>query len=418
MSFSRKRSLRILKKRIENKTKFNITSSKITIMLKIIILIMIIGGIGISINSAYSQEINLSTFQESAQIFIDNKISQETMTSITLLSSNIQEIKIPTEFEQKIREDKRIQAIVITNENNCVLGVVDQSCILINIERNPEDKGIIAIQDNSKITGNSYIDDINQIFDTNAEFFQVFIHTAAETNQVLDTSGIISGTGTISVVYTMPMEDTYSMYEKMSSMLISKQIRESGGFYNIARNLSTEENAKMSFSIIPTESKTLSQLRVSVSNPTENMMEKSETNVEINPMEFFKIKDLDRSEYFSTGNYPLNSIFQIIILSDEEKTISNVGGNTIPTVTLDGIEMPTEITKNGWIFDPKNGTQIQGKYIFGEKQSINENELKFSLSEKNMQINEMELDESIIVVGIITIISIGAAIFYLKGYKK
>jgi len=387
-------------------------------MLKIIILIMSISIIAISTNSAYSQEINLATFQESAQLFIDNKISQETITSITLLSSNIQEIKIPMEFEQKIRDDKRIQAIVVTNENNCVLGVVDQSCILINIERNVEDKGINAIQDNSKVTGDSYIDEINQVFDTDAEFFQVFIHTAAETNQVLDTSGTISGTGTISVVYTMAMEDTYSMYEKMSSMLISKQIRESGGFYNIARNLSTEENAKMSFSIIPTEAKTLSQLRVSVSNPTEHLMEKLETNAEINPMEFFKIKDLDRSEYFSTGNYPLNSIFQIIILSDEEKIISNVRGNTIPTLNVDGIEMPTEITKNGWIFDPKNGTQIQGKYIFGEKQSINENELRFSLSEKNMQTNEMELDESIAVVGIITIISIGAAIFYLKGYKK
>ena len=387
-------------------------------MLKIIILIMCISIIAISTNSAYSQEINLATFQESAQLFIDNKISQETITSITLLSSNIQEIKIPMEFEQKIRDDKRIQAIVVTNENNCVLGVVDQSCILINIERNAEDKGINAIQDNSKVTGDSYIDEINQVFDTDAEFFQVFIHTAAETNQVLDTSGTISGTGTISVVYTMTMEDTYSMYEKISSMLISKQIRESGGFYNIARNLSTEENAKMSFSIIPTEAKTLSQLRVSVSNPTENLMEKLETNADINPMEFFKIKDLDRSEYFSTGNYPLNSIFQIIILSDEEKIISNVRGNTIPTLNVDGIEMPTEITKNGWIFDPKNGTQIQGKYIFGERQSINENELRFSLSEKNMQTNEMELDESIIVVGIITIISIGAAIFYLKGYKK
>ena len=75
-------------------------------------------------------------------------------------------------------------------------------------------------------------------------------------------------------------------------------------------------------------------------------------------------------------------------------------------------------TKEGWVFDPKNGTQIQGKYIFGEKTSINENELTFSLSEKNMQTNEMELDESIIVVVIITIISIGAALFYLKGYKK
>ena len=385
-------------------------------MLKIIMMIMVISITGISVNSAYSQEINLSTFQESAQLLIDNKISQETITSITLLSSNIQEIKIPMEFEQKIKDDKKIQAIVVTNENNCVLGVTDQSCILINIERNPEDKGINAIQDNSRITGDSYIDEINQIFDTNAEFFQVFIHTAAETNQALDTSGIISGTGTISAVYTMPMEDTHSMYEKISSMLISKQIRESGGFYNIARNLSTEENAKMSFSIIPTESKMLSQLRVSVSEPIESITEKTE--VKINPLEFFKIENINRSEYFSTGNYPLNSIFQIIIMSNEDKTISNVKGNIIPTITIDEIEIPTEVTKNGWIFDPKNGTQIQGKYIFGEKVSINENELTFSLNEKNMQTNEAELDESITILGVIVIISIGAAVFYLKGYKK
>ena len=387
-------------------------------MLKIIILILCIGAIGTTLNPSHSQEIGLSTFQETAQLIIDNKLTQETTTSITLLSSNIQEIKIPVEFEQKIKDNKRIQAIVVTNENNCVLGVIDQSCILINIDRNPEDKGINAIQDSSKKIGESLIGEINQIFDTNAEFFQVFIHTSAKSNEELDTSGIISGTGAISAVYTMPMEDTHSMYEKMSSMLISKQIRDSGGFYNIARNISTEENAKMSFSIIPTESKTLSQLRVSVSNPTEEIIEKSKTDIKINPFEFFKIKDLNRSEYFSIGNYPLNSIFQIVILSNEDKIISNVKGNTIPTQTIDGIEIPMEITKNGWIFDPKNGTQIQGKYIFGEKTTINENELKFSLSEKNMQTNEMELDESIIVVGIITIISMGAAIFYLKGYKK
>ena len=387
-------------------------------MLKIIILILCIGVIGTTLNPSHSQEIGLSTFQETAQLIIDNKLTQETITSITLLSSNIQEIKIPVEFEQKIKDNKRIKAIVVTNENNCVLGVIDQSCILINIDRNPEDKGINAIQDSSKKIGESLIGEINQIFDTNAEFFQVFIHTSAKSNEELDTSGIISGTGAISAVYTMPMEDTHSMYEKMSSMLISKQIRDSGGFYNIARNLSTEENAKMSFSIIPTESKTLSQLRVSVSNPTEEIIEKSKTDIKINPFEFFKIKDLNRSEYFSIGNYPLNSIFQIVILSNEDKIISNVKGNTIPTQTIDGIEIPMEITKNGWIFDPKNGTQIQGKYIFGDKTSINENELTFSLSEKNMQTNEMELDESIIVVGIITIISIGAAIFYLKGYKK
>ena len=384
-------------------------------MLKIIFLAFLITFTGISIDQAYSQQIELSTFQESAQVIIDEKISQTNIASITLLSTNIQEIKIPVELESKIRENTRIQAIVITNENNCVLGVTDQSCILINIERNPEDKGIIAIQDSSREIGESFVDEINQAFDTNAEFFQVYIHTNAETNSALDTSGIVSGTGTISAVLTMPMEDTYSMYEKLSSMLITSEIRENGGFYNIGKNLSTDENAKMSFSIIPTESKSLLQLRVSTTSPIENQIE---SGTEINPLEFFNINQITRSNYFSDGNYPLNSLFQIIILSDEENNVSDVKGNIIPTQKIDGIEMPTEFTTEGWVFDPQKGEQIQGKFIFGERDSINEEELQFSLGGDNMKYEEPETDESIIVVGIIAIVSIGAAIFYLKGYKK
>ena len=384
-------------------------------MLKIIFLAFLITFTGMSIDQVYSQEIGLSTFQESAQVIIDEKISQTNIASITLLSTSIQEIIIPSELESKIREHGRIQAVVITNENNCVLGVTDQSCILINIERNPEDKGINAIQDSSREIGESFIDEINQTFDTNAEFFQVYIHTNAETNNALDTSGVVSGTGTISAVFTMPMEDTYSMYEKLSSILIANEIRENGGFYNIAKNLSTDENAKMTFSIIPTESKSLLQLRVSTSNPIEKQIE---SGTEINPLEFFKINEITRSNYFSSGNYPLNSLFQIIILLDEETNVSDVKGNIIPTQNIDGIEMPTEFTTEGWIFDPKKGEQIQGKFIFGERDSINEKELQFSLGEDNIKYEEPEMDESIIVVGIIAIVSIGAAIFYLKGYKK
>jgi hypothetical protein len=382
-------------------------------MLKMIFLSLLITFTGISIDQAYSQEIELSTFQESAQVIIDEKISQTNIASITLLSTNIQEIKIPTELENMIRENERVQAIVITNESNCVLGVMDQSCILINIERDPEDEGINAIQNSSKIIGELFIEEINQVFDTNAKFFQVYIHTNAETNNALDTSGIISGTGTISVVYTMPMEDTDSMYQKLSTMLISSAIRNSEGFYDVAKTLSTDENAKMSFSIIPTESKSLLQLRVSTSSPIENQIE---SVTEINPLEFFNINQITRSNYFSNGNYPLNSLFQIIILSDKENNVSDVKGNIIPTQNIDGIEMPTEFTTEGWIFDPQKGEQIQGKFIFGERNSINEEELQFSLSGDNIKYEET--DESIIVVGIIAIVSIGAAIFYLKGYKK
>ena len=387
-------------------------------MLKKMTLILLIILFGVSVNQAYSQEIGLATFQESAQVIIDNRISEKIISSITLTSSNIQEIMIPIELEQKIRESQRIQAIVLTNQNNCVLGVIDQGCILINIDRNPEDKGINAIQDNTRIIADSYIDEINQMFDTDAKFFQVFIHTADETNEALETTGIISGTGTISAVYTMPMENTDSMYGKISSMILSNKIREGGGFYDVAKKLSIEENSKMSFSIIPTESKSLLQLRVSTDNPIDVLSQIEEKTIKINPLEFFKIKDLSRSNYLSTGNYPLNSIFQIVIILNEHRNVSEVKGNIIPTQTIDGIEIPTEITKKGWIFDPQEGEQIQGKYIFGESKSVNENELKFSLGGNNNQTKETDQEESIIIVSIIAVISIGAAIFYLKGYKK
>ena len=387
-------------------------------MLKIIFVISIIMVIGISTNYAHSQEIGLSTFQESAQVIIDKKISNKSITSITLLSSNLQEIKIPTELEQKIRENERVQAVVITNQNNCVLGVRDyESCIIINIERNPEDKGINAIQDSTREIADLYIHEMNQVFDTNAKFFQTYIHTSDETNQALGTSGIISGYRTISAVYTMPMQDTDYMYDKLSTMLLSKSIRDGEGFYNVAKILSEDENAKMSFSIIPSESKSLLQLRISIENPIESQMEGTITK--INPLEFFNIENLNRSDYFSPGNYPLNSIFQIVILANDEINVSDVRGNIIPTQMIDGIEIPIEITKKGWVFDPQKGEQIQGKYIFGESTSINENELKFSLGGNNLQYKEeIKLDESITVVIIITIISIGVAIFYLKGYKK
>jgi len=384
-------------------------------MIKIIFIAVLITFVGVSVDQVYSQEIGLSTFQESAQVIIDEKISQTNIVSITLLSTNIQEIIIPMELDWKIRDNERIEAVVITNENNCVLGVTDQSCILINIERNPEDKGINAIQKSSREIGELFIDEVNQLFDTDAKFFQVYIHSDAETNNVLGTSGVVSGTGTISTVYTLPMEDTYSMYEKLSSMLISSTIRENGGFYEVAKTLSTDENAKMSFSIIPTESKSLLQLRVSTTSPIEKQIE---SGTEINPLKFFKLNEITRSNYFSDGNYPLNSLFQIIILSDKETNVSDVKGNIIQTQNVDGIEIPNEITKEGWIFDPQKGQQIQGKFIFGERSSINEEELQFSLGGDNIKYQESETDESIIVVGIIAIVSIGAAIFYLKGYKK
>jgi hypothetical protein len=369
--------------------------------------------IGISTNYAYSQEMNLATFQETAQIIIDKRITQNVTSSITLQSTSIQEIKIPVELEQRIRENENISAVIITNQDKCILGVTDESCILINVKRNPADTNFLTIQNSTLKISEQFIDEINEIFDTNAKLHSTFIQPSDETNSALQTSGVVSGKGTISAVYTMPMEDTASMYEKISAILIPKTIRDSGGFYDTARNLSGEENAKMTVSIIPSGSKSLLQLRVSATYSGV-----APSIDEINPLEFLKTDELKRSEYFSTGFYPLNSIVQVAILSSENTNVSDVRADIIPTQVIDNEKIPTDISKSGWVFDPEEGSTIQGKYIFGEETSVNSDELRFSLGGENLRDEKQEFDESIMVVIIITIVAIAAAMFYLKGYKK
>ena len=153
-----------------------------------ITLITLIVLIGTATNFVFSQEMSHATFQETAQIIIDKSISQNVTASITLQSTSIQEIRIPAELEQEIREDTRIRAIIFTNQDQCILGIVDESCIMINIARNPDDKGIIAIQESSKEISKLYMDKINQIFDTNAKFHSVFLHSDDESNKALETS--------------------------------------------------------------------------------------------------------------------------------------------------------------------------------------------------------------------------------------
>ena len=385
-------------------------------MQKFVFSFILVALIGISVNYVYAQEMSLATFQETAQVIIDKNISQNVTASITLQSTSIQEIKIPAELEHRIRENENISAITLTNQNQCVLGVNNESCILINVKRNPDDKNFLQIQNRTLQIAGEFIDEINEIFDTKAELHSTFIHSNDDTSIALETSGVISGRGTISAVYTMPMEDTNSMYEKVSSILIPKIIRESGGFYDIAKNLSSQDYSKMTFSIIPTENKSLLQLRLSVDYP----QKASEIN-KVSPLEFLKINEIKRSDYFSSGFYPLNSIIQVVILDSEDVKISNVKGNITPTQIIGDERIPIDITEKGWVFDPQEGERIQGKYIFGKDTTINKKELEFSVEKMQLQIKQpekTEFDESIIVVIIITISAIAAAMFYLKGYKK
>ena len=383
-------------------------------MRKIIYLVVLAGIFTLTINYSYSQEVSLATFQETAQVLVDKSRSQNVTASITLQTTSIQEIKIPPELENKIRENGRITSVIITNQQGCVLGVIDESCVMINVKRDLSDRGIIEIQESTKDIAELFIEEINQTFDTDAKFHSIFVHGNDEINRTLETSGAVSGRNTVSAVYTMPMEDTSSMYEKISAILISKVIRESGGFYQTAQELSSKDNAKVTFTIIPLNNNSLLQLKLSTDYP-----QAASNLTDLTPLKFLGTNELKRSEYFSSGFYPLNSIFQIVILSDEYIFVSNIKGNIVPTKIIEGEKIPTEINQKGWVFDPEEGKEIQGKFIFGKENSINENDLFFSLEKEEKVIPpETTYDESIIILILIIIGGIAAALFFLKGYKK
>ena len=369
----------------------------------------------------YAQEPKLATFQETAQLIIDQSISNNVTASISLQSTSNQEIRVPIELSKKIQETEKVISVVITSEKQCVLGVKDDEiCIMVNMSVKGIEGGIKAIQDTGRRIGDTLIGDINDAFNTDAKFHSVFLNQRDETNRALGTSGVISGQGTFSVVYTMPREEAQTMYEKFSAILLPSEIRSSGGFYDLAKKLSSEQNSAMTLSIIPGNKTSLFQLKLSVDYPNTAKGIKK-----ISPLEFFKINELKRSDYFSKDFYPLNSLLKVILLSPVPLKVSDVNTKIVPDVIRDGQRLP-EFTTDGWFFDQESGEKIDATYLFGKKFSVGKDELVFSVSPfentGGTEINTPSITPKIDSVQIVILVGIvvaaaGASIYYMKGFR-
>lgn len=391
-------------------------------MYKFAILVSVAVFLLFATDYASAQKPQLATFQEISQVIVDQKLSNNVTASITLQTTSNQEIRIPTELEKKILDAENLIAVVVTSEERCVLGVEFDSCILINISRERIEGGITAIQDKAKEVGDSIIDELNTALDTDAEFHSVFVHFQDESNVALGTSGVVSGRGTVSAVYTMPKEDTASMYEKLTSILLPQVIRDSGGFYSTAKSLASQPNAKMTFSILPENQITLYQIKLTVDYPN------SADDIRIvDPLKFLKTENLERSNYFSQGFYPLNSLFQLIVLPQEPLRVKEVNSKIIPTILRNDEKFPEDITQKGWSFISESGDRIEAMYLFGKDFVATSDELVLTLTsaessepiKENVSksgVQEIDLSQVYIIAGIVAAAAIAIA-FYLKGFR-
>ena len=161
-----------------------------------------------------------------------------------------------------------------------------------------------------------------------------------------------------------------------------------------------------------------------------------ENIAKIDPLSALGIKEISRSDIFDERNVPLNSVIQLIVLTEKQSKIDAITTHAITDVTtLEGI------SQKGWFFSNPAGDVIDAKFLFGQDKIATHGELVMEIGPWNGEdemsfysvekipdqqyesidefANESSEDDQTqyAVLGIIIAVGIGAAIFYLKGYK-
>ena len=397
----------------------------------------VIFGIILIMPFASGQMFEKTTFQESALVIYDQQYSNSVVMSIGLETTDNQEIKFTDELIQKINDNEKIRAVVFTNAGECVIGVTsEEQCIMINFDYQQlkGDGGIRMVQDSAREMGNEIINDLNETLGVESEFHSTFIHTVDDANLLLETSGVISGRGAVSATYTMPKQSTDFLFTGLSGTILSKEIRDGQGFYDISNKLAQNEESIISISIIKTGDSNLFIFKV-----TKEIKDIAADISRINILENFGVDEISRSNVFDEKNAPLNSVIHLVVIPNESSKI-----DTISTHAITDLTTLENISKKGWFFSAPAGKAIDAKFLFGQDKVIQKDELRVEIgpwdgeselsfySVEDIPREETKEYESIedfgkkdstedesqyVVLVIIIAIGIGAAIFYLKGYK-
>ena len=378
---------------------------------------------------ADAQQFEKATYQESATVIYDQKFSESVIISIGFETTSNDEMRFSDEMIEKINSNEKIRAVVFTNAGECVIGITsEQQCIMINFsyEELKGDGGIRMVQDSAREMAELLIDDLNHAFRTDAKFHSVFIHTSDDANALMKTSGVISGRGSVSATYVTDKRATDFLFADLSGILIPKIIREGGGFYEIAEKISKEDNSIISIALIPNDNSNFYMLKIA-----KEIKGKSDNISSINVLEYFGVGKILRTDYFDNRNVPLNSIIQLVVIPEEPMKV-----NAIATHAITDLTTVENVMKKGWFLSSPAGEMLDIRFLFGESKTVFADELRVEIVPWDMQ-SEMTLysvedtaeeliEEKIpktedqsqyAILALIILVGIGAAIFYLKGYK-
>ena len=313
------------------------------------------------------------SFQEQFQLILDT-VDKKNRISIGLLSTSTDDI-IFTDPMEDIITDPRIFSYVITNQFACAPNAIDKACVIITIDREGMGTTIEEIKKNVLEISDKIVAD--GIVGFKPEFDSITLQSKTSYSGIEKT--IIA-----QAIYTIHRQPTNELFTALSSMFLSSEVRTSGGFYPHAAKLSEHYFSEFTVAIVPGETNSLRSLHISLTCSDDKSelprcspdgsISKQIASGTVYPLDFLQSKSITRSTIFEDKFLPLNSIVQVLLFSEQDMQIKSVNSNLI-----NELNELIDLQKNGWFFMSNSGQKIDARYIFGPTQSVDRNELSFSV---------------------------------------
>ncbi len=338
-------------------------------MYKILLLAAIVLLFVFYIPQSFSESIGYLSWTETAQLVIDEK-GGKTSVSLGVMSKNPDDIMIPELLESMILNSPRLIGISYTNQYNCVPGVeevVDYelhefSCVMIDVTRPSEIRGLVELKTDAQAVGDSFIGVINKSFGIDAEFHSVFINRMGLTSDLYKSK--------LTVTYIIPKKPSVEHFDEITAPFVKDEIHNGGGFFKHAQKMAEHKDSVFSFSLVPVDNRVLRSITVLM----EDWGQYDITNMRISLLELLMVDTLERSKVFTDGFYPLNSIISLTVIPDQNSQITELNSNLI--IDPANIE---ELKTGGWYFDSSStselGEVISGKYLFGTESSVDREDM-------------------------------------------
>ena len=326
----------------------------------------------------------LHSFQEQFQIIIDQANSKSRI-SIGMVSTHPNDIRFP-DYIEAINSNPRILSFTLTNQFACSPNNIERGCVIIEITREGLGDNLEEIKKNSREIADKIVGDGVIIFGVEFDSVTLQHKTGFDGKKMIVSQ----------VLYTTNKQTTENLFNALSTLLISSTIRDAGGFYDNAGELSKHYFADFTLSFVPLEKNALRSLHISLTCSNEDPIlpdcpghfDDMYASGEINPLEILQVENINRSGIFTDQFLPLNSIIQIMVFSEDGLQVKSVNSGVI-----EKLEHLGNLQENGWFFTSKSGNKIDGRYIFATESSASKNDLIFSIGDNtgnNIEIKNTE----------------------------